>query len=87
MSDTVKLSTGQRATLRAGVVTVTSTARPPPHHFRMAVAHAPTDRLEPAITVRAATYDLLIPVLRQLERLDYVLVGIERAEGSMPNAR
>jgi hypothetical protein len=74
--DEVRLSTGQPAQLRDGVVHVTT---PPPHHYRLRVKHHSSATCE----ARAARYEQLVALVKQFEGLDYRLVMLEQVPGAL----
>jgi hypothetical protein len=74
MNDEIRLSTGQPAQLRDGIVQVTSA---PPHHYRLRVKHHSAAMCE----ARAPRYDQLIALVKQFEGIDYQLVMLEQVPG------
>lgn len=80
----IRLGTGQRAQLvPGGTINVVPQDKLPEHHFLMVVAHR-RDFEKPTTQVQSATYDALVDFLKQLERIDYLLVSIERIQGAVP---
>lgn len=80
----VRLGSGQLAQMQeGGTVRVITPKEIPQHHFRMSVANR--RKHDEAVTeVRSATYDALVQFLKQLEKLDYLLLNIERIDGPVP---
>jgi hypothetical protein len=74
--DEIRLSTGQPAQLRDGIVAVTS---PPPHHYRLRVKHHSAAMCEAC----APRYDQLIALVKQFEGIDYQLVMLEQVPGML----
>jgi hypothetical protein len=72
--DEIRLSTGQPAQLRDGIVHVTT---PPPHHYRLRVKHHSSAMCE----ARAPRYDQLIALVKQFEGIEYHLVMLEQVPG------
>jgi hypothetical protein len=78
MMDEIRLSTGQPAQLRDGIVHV---ATPPPHHYRLMVHH---HGRAATCEARAQRYEQLVALTKQFEALDYRLVRLEQVPGALP---
>ena len=77
----VRLASGQLAQITEGVVQVVAPKPVGAHHFRMACEH----RHSGAVEVHSADYDSLVSFLKQLERLDFILLSLERQPGEAPH--
>jgi len=79
----VRLGSGQLARMHEGTVRVIAPKELPTYHFLMNVAHI-DQHTEPVTAVRAPNYEALVQFLKQLEKLDYLLLNIERVDGEVP---
>jgi len=76
---TVRLESGQLAQMEdGGTVRVIAPAQ---FHYRMSVSSYKTPS---TLEARSDTYEALFQFLTQLEALDYLLLNIERMEGTIP---